>query len=188
MDWIKTINKAIEYMEEHLTEQVTTGDVADHVNLSVFHFHRAFTMFTEMSPADYLRKRRLSQAGAELVNGDEKVIEIALKYGYETPESFSKAFTRFHGISPMQAKKGSPIQFMSRYTVKIAIEGGQIMEYKIEKMEAMELLVRSKTFHAETSETEIPKFWDEYLADEECRKVPCYLGVCTQQKTGGDEF
>ncbi len=188
MDWIKTINKAIEYMEEHLTEQVTTGDVADHVNLSVFHFHRAFTMFTEMSPADYLRKRRLSQAGAELVNGDEKVIDIALKYGYETPESFSKAFTRFHGISPMQAKKGSPIQFMSRYTVKIAIEGGQIMEYKIEKMEAMELLVRSKTFHAETSETEIPKFWDEYLADEECRKVPCYLGVCTQQKTGGDEF
>lgn len=188
MDWIKTINKAIEYMEEHLTEQVTTGDVADHVNLSVFHFHRAFTMFTEMSPADYLRKRRLSQAGSELVNGDEKVIDIALKYGYETPESFSKAFTRFHGISPMQAKKGSPIQFMSRYTVKIAIEGGQIMEYKIEKMEAMELLVRSKTFHAETSETEIPKFWDEYLADEECRKVPCYLGVCTQQKTGGDEF
>ena len=188
MDWIKTINKAIEYMEEHLTEQVTTGDVADHVNLSVFHFHRAFTMFTEMSPADYLRKRRLSQAGAELVNGDEKVIDIALKYGYETPESFSKAFTRFHGISPMQAKKGSPIQFMSRYTVKIAIEGGQIMEYKIEKMEAMELLVCSKTFHAETSETEIPKFWDEYLADEECRKVPCYLGVCTQQKTGGDEF
>ena len=188
MDWIKTINKAIEYMEEHLTEQVTTGEVADHVNLSVFHFHRAFTMFTEMSPADYLRKRRLSQAGAELVNGDEKVIDIALKYGYETPESFSKAFTRFHGISPKQAKKGSPIQFMSRYTVKIAIEGGQIMEYKIEKMEAMELLVRSKTFHAETSETEIPKFWDEYLADEECRKVPCYLGVCTQQKTGGDEF
>ena len=188
MDWIKTINKAIEYMEEHLTEQVTTGEVADHVNLSVFHFHRAFTMFTEMSPADYLRKRRLSQAGAELVNGDEKVIDIALKYGYETPESFSKAFTRFHGISPMQAKKGSPIQFMSRYTVKIAIEGGQIMEYKIEKMEAMELLVRSKSFHAETSETEIPKFWDEYLADEECRKVPCYLGVCTQQKTGGDEF
>ena len=188
MDWIKTVNNAIGYMEDHLTDQVTVGDIAAHVNLSVFHFHRAFTMFTEMSPADYLRKRRLSQAGAELVNGDEKVIDIALKYGYETPESFSKAFTRFHGISPMQAKKGSPIQFMSRYTVKIAIEGGQIMEYKIEKMEAIELLVRSKTFHAETSETEIPKFWDEYLADEECRKVPCYLGVCTQQKTGGDEF
>ena len=175
-------------MEKHLTDQVTTGDIADHVNLSVFHFHRAFTMFTEMSPADYLRKRRLSQAGAELVNGDEKVIDIALKYGYETPESFSKAFTRFHGISPMQAKKGSPIQFMSRYTVKIAIEGGQVMEYKIEKLEAMDLLVYSKTFKAETSEAEIPKFWDEYLANEECRKVPCYLGVCAQQKTGGDEF
>ncbi len=188
MDWIKTINNSISYMEDNLTEAITMNDIAEHVNLSVFHFHRAFSMLTEMSPTEYLRKRRLSQAGAELVNGEEKVIDIALKYGYETPESFTKAFTRFHGISPMQAKKGSPIQFMSRYTVKIAIEGGQIMEYKIEKMEAMDLLVRAKSFHTETSETEIPKFWDEYLGDEECRKVPCYLGVCAQQKTAGDEF
>ncbi len=188
MDWIRTINNSIAYMEDHLTESVTLEDVAAAVNLSVFHFHRAFSMLTEMSPTEYLRKRRLSQAGADLVNGDEKVIDIALRYGYETPESFTKAFTRFHGVSPMQAKKGSPIQFMSRYTVRIQIEGGQIMEYKIEKWEAMDLLVHAKTFHAETSETEIPKFWGEYFENESYRKVPSYLGVCEQNKTGGDEF
>ena len=188
MDWIQTVNHAIAYMEDHLTEQITLADIAGHVNLSVFHFHRAFTMLTGMSPTDYLRKRRLSQAGAELVNGNEKVIDVAYKYGYETPESFTKAFTRFHGVTPMQAKKGRPVQFMSRYTVRITIEGGQIMEYKIEKWEAMDLLVHAKDFHAETSEQEIPKFWDAYYADEACRKIPGYLGVCAQKKTGGDEF
>lgn len=188
MDWIKTINHAIAYMEDHLTQQITLEDVAGSVNLSVFHFHRAFSMLTGMSASEYLRNRRLSQAAAELVNKDEKVIDIALKYGYETPESFTKAFTRFHGISPMQAKKGSPIQFMSRYTVRITIEGGQIMEYKIEKWEAMDLLVHAKYFHAETSEKQIPLFWDEYYANEEYRKIPSYLGVCAQQKTDSDEF
>ena len=188
MDWIRTINDAITYMEDHLTDEITLDDIAKSVNLSVFHFHRAFSMLTGMSPAEYLRNRRLSQAGADLINKDEKVIDVALKYGYETPESFSKAFTRHHGVSPMQAKKGSPIQFMSRYTVKITIEGGCIMEYKIEKWEAMDLLVHAKDFSAETSEKEIPKFWDEYYADEELRKIPGYLGVCAQKKTGGDVF
>lgn len=188
MDWIRTVNHAIAYMEEHLTEPISLTNVAKSVNLSVFHFHRAFSLLTEMSPAEYLRKRRLSQAAAELVNGSGKVIDVAFKYGYESPESFTKAFTRFHGVTPMQAKKGSPIQFMSRYTVRITIEGGQIMEYKIENWGAMELLVHAKDFHAETSEREIPKFWDEYYADEACRWIPGYLGVCAQKKTEGDEF
>ncbi|MBQ6478530.1 MAG: AraC family transcriptional regulator [Erysipelotrichaceae bacterium] len=188
MDWIKTINHAIAYMEDHLNEQITLKDIAGNVNLSVFHFHRAFSLLTGMSPGEYLRKRRLSQAGAELANGNVKVIDVALKYGYETPESFTKAFTRFHGVSPMQVKKGSPIRFMSRYTVRITIEGGQIMEYKIEKWEAMDLLVHAKDFHAETSEKQIPLFWDEYYANEEYRKIPGYLGVCAQQKTDSDVF
>ena len=188
MDWIKTINRAIAYMEDHLTEQVELEDIARSVNLSAFHFHRAFSLLTEMSPAEYLRSRRLSQAGAELVNGKEKVIDVALKYGYDTPESFTKAFTRYHGVSPMQARKGSPIRFMSRYTVRITIEGGCIMEYRIEKWEAQDLLVHAKDFHAETSESKIPEFWREYCADEACRRIPGYLGVCAQKKAAGDVF
>ena len=188
MDWIRTINNAIEYMEKHLTDEVTLADIAKHVNLSAFHFQRAFSLLTDMSPAEYLRKRRLSQAGADLLNGNVKVIDAAMKYCYESPESFTKAFTRFHGVSPMQVKKGSPIQFMNRFTVRITIEGGCIMEYNIEKWEAMDLLVHAKEFHAETSETEIPKFWDEYYCNPGCRKIPGYLGLCAQQKTDGDAF
>ena len=188
MDWIKTINNAIGYMEDHLTDDIALADIAKSVDLSAFHSQRAFTLLTGMTPAEYLRKRRLSQAGAELAGSNEKVIDIALKYCYDSPESFTKAFSRFHGFSPMQIKKGSPIRFMNRYTVQITIEGGNIMEYKIEKWEAMDLLVHAKTFHAETSEEEIPKFWDEYYANEEYRKIPGYLGVCAQQKTDSDEF
>lgn len=188
MDWIRTVNNAIDYMEDHLTEDVTLSDVAGAVYLSVFHFQRAFSLLTDMSPAEYLRKRRLSQAGADLMKGEEKVIDVAARYCYDSPESFTKAFTRFHGVTPMQAKKGSPIQFMNRFAVRITIEGGCIMEYTIEKWEAMELLVHAKDFHAETGEAEIPKFWDEYYADEACRNIPGYLGVCAQNKTGGDLF
>ena len=188
MDWIRTINNAIAYMENHLTDEITLADIAKHVNLSAFHFQRAFSLLTEMSPAEYLRKRRLSQAGADLLSGEVKVIDVAMKYCYDSPESCTKAFTRFHGVSPMQVKKGSPVQFMNRFTVRITIEGGCIMEYNIEKWEAMDLLVHAKTFHAETCEAEIPKFWDEYYANAEYRKIPGYLGLCAQQKTDGDEF
>ena len=128
MDWVRAINHAIEYMEEHLTDDITLADIAKSVNLSAFHFQRAFSLLTEMSPAEYLRKRRLSQAGAELTEGKNKVIDVALKYGYDSPESFSKAFTRFHGVSPMQVKNGSSIRFMNRYTVRIMIDGGCIMK------------------------------------------------------------
>ena len=178
MDWVKSINHAIAYMEDHLTENVTLADIAGSVNLSAFHFQRAFTLLTGMSPAEYLRNRRLSQAGAELANGSGKVIDVALKYAYDSPESFTKAFTRYHGFSPRMVKKGSPLKFMNRYTVRITIDGGYVMEYKIEKWDAMDLLVHTKDFHAETSEQEIPAFWDEYYAHEEYRRIPGYLGVC----------
>ena len=113
MDWIKTINNAIGYMEEHLCDRITLSDIAKSVDLSAFHFQRAFTLLTGMTPVEYLRTRRLSLAGADLSGSNEKVIDIALKYGYDSPESFTKAFSRFHGYTPMQVKKGSPIQFMN---------------------------------------------------------------------------
>ena len=188
MNWVKMINDSIAFMEDDLTAEITLSDTARSVNLSAFHFQRAFTLLTGMSPSEYLRKRRLSQAGAELQHGNEKVIDIALKYGYDSPESFTKAFVRYHGFSPMQVRKGSPIQFMNRFTVQITIEGGNIMEYSIEKWEEMDLLVHAGDFSPETSDKEIPKFWDAYYADEAYSKIPGYLGVCAQQKTDGNTF
>jgi len=193
MEWVKAINDAIEFMEKNLTEKIGLVEVADNVNISAFHFHHAFTIMTGITPAEYIRNRRLSLAGAEIAKGD-KIIDVAFKYCYETPESFTKAFSRFHGCSPMQARKGSPLQFMSRYTVRISIEGGCIMEFKIEKWDAVDLLVHAKNFHAETSDNEIPAFWGEYFSNETTKKIPGYLGVCAQgsapdgQATPSDVF
>ena len=104
MEWMKSLNKAIEFIEDNITENITCEDIAEHVYLSSFHFQRAFSLFTDLSVGEYIRNRRLSLAGQELLLGNAKVIDIALKYGYETPEGFSKAFARFHGVTPNEVK------------------------------------------------------------------------------------
>jgi len=178
MDWIKAINRAICYMEEHLELDVTLGDIAKAVNISAFHFQRAFAVIVGMTPNEYIRCRRLSQAGAELARGDSKVIDAALRYGYDSPESFAKAFSRFHGISPLQAKNGSPVRFMNRYTVKIVIDGGSIMEFRIEKWDEFDLILHTETFEPGTDETAIPEIWKAYYEQQDYRRVPGEIGTC----------
>ena len=185
MNWVESINNAISYMEDHLSEEITLNDIAEAVHISAFHFQKAFTIITDMSPAEYLRKRRLSQAGIELSNGNCQVIDVALKYGYDSPESFSKAFSRFHGVTPMQVKNGRPIRIMNRYTLRISIEGGNILEYRIEKWDEFDLVLYIKRFEAESSEQEIRKLWKDYIEDESCVTVPCSIGACVQRKTDG---
>lgn len=186
MNWVESINNAISYMEDHLSEDITLSDIAEAVNISAFHFQRAFTVIADMTPAEYLRRRRLSQAGIELSNGECQVIDVALKYGYDSPESFSKAFNRFHGVTPMQVKNGKPIRIMNRYTLRITIEGGNILEYRIEKWEELNLVLYIKRFEADLSDKEIPKLWKEYFENENCVNVPSRMGVCLQKKTDGN--
>ena len=92
MDWIKGIQRALDYTEAHLTEEIDYDAVAKEAYSSSFHFQRVFSIMCGFTLGDYIRMRRLSLAADELVHSDEKVIDIALKYGYETPESFTKAF------------------------------------------------------------------------------------------------
>lgn len=188
MEWIQSINKAIDYIEDHLTEDIHCEDVAGAVYISVFHFQRTFNLLTGMTVGEYIRKRRLSLAGEELTRQNAKVIDAALKYGYDSPESFTKAFTRFHGITPAQVKKGNALKSFNKLVVKITVEGGTVMDYRIEKKEALNLLVCAKMFSDETSKDGIPAFWDEYWQKEMHKKVPGCIGVCAQQKMGDKEF
>ena len=178
MDWMKSINDAIGYIENHLTDEIALNDIAKQVNISPFHFQRAFAVIVGMTPSEYVRNRRLSQAGADLTRGECQIIDAALKYGYESLESFSKAFSRFHGVTPMQVKNGSPVRFMNRYAVRIVIEGGSVMEYRIEKWDAFDLILHIETFESGTDETAIPAIWRAYYGDEECRKLRGAIGVC----------
>lgn len=166
MDFIQSLQKAIDYMEEHLLEPITYEDVAKHLYMSSYHFHRTFSLITGITANEYIRNRRLSMAGQELSISDEKVIDIALKYGYDSPESFSKAFVRFHGVSPNAARHaGMKLKSYNRLLIKIKLEGGTVMDYRIEKRDEFKLLTKTKKFRnesiSEEGNTEIPDFWKE---------------------------
>ena len=188
MDWVVALNNAIEYIEDNLLGDITSSKIARHVYISSSHLQRGFYCLTGMTISEYVRNRRLSLAGHELATENSKVIDIALKYGYETPESFSKAFTRFHGATPTQAKrKGVNIKSYNRLTVKIIMEGGSVMDYRIEKKEEFDVIVKAKIF-GEDSTAAIPAFWDEYFSQNLGSIVPPDLGVCGEVKAGGKEF
>jgi len=104
MEWVKGLQKAIDYIEDHITEDIDYAEIAKQAYSSSFHFLRVFHIICGYSIGEYIRNRRLSLAGTDLSSRNEKVIDIALKYGYNSPESFSRAFTKFRGITPVQVK------------------------------------------------------------------------------------
>ncbi len=147
MDWIIGLQKAIDYIEAHLRETIDYEAIAAQSFSSSFHFQRVFSLLCGFTVGEYIRRRRLSLAGAELAATDARVIDIALKYGYESPDSFAKAFYKFHGILPSQARNnGSRLKSFSRLVLKFSLEGGTIMNYRIETKPQMTLLGYKRHF------------------------------------------
>lgn len=136
MDWITGLQNAINYIENNLTESLNYDEIAAQSFSSKYHFQRVFSILCGFTVGEYIRNRRLSLAGAELAAGNAKVIDVALKYGYENPDSFAKAFKKFHGILPSQAQHGN-LKSFSRLVLKISLEGGNIMNYRIENKPEM---------------------------------------------------
>lgn len=168
MDWITGIQNAINYIEEHLIEEIDYEIVAKEAACSSFYFQRIFSILCGMTLGDYIRNRRLTLAGNELSAADDKVIDIALKYGYESPESFTRAFSRFHGVTPSEAKKdGSKLKSFSRLSVKITLSGGNIMDYKIIEKKAFDIIEKVETHSVEDSANakSIPEFWSRSHQD-----------------------
>ena len=147
MDWIIGMQRAIDYIESNLTEEIDYEKVAAESFSSRYHFQRVFSILCGYTLGEYIRLRRLSLAGAELAGGQEKVIDIALKYGYDSPDSFTKAFQKFHGITPSQARAdGSMLKSFSRLSIKISLEGGNTMNYRIEEKNEMILTGYKRRF------------------------------------------
>lgn len=166
MKSIQLLQQAINYMEKHLLEDINYEDVAKSIYMSSYDFHRTFSFMAGMTANEYIRSRRLSLAGQELQSTDISVIDAAYKYGYDTPESFSKAFSRFHGITPKQAKrKGMEIHLFNPLVIKITMEGGSIMNYRIESRGAQRFIAMVKAFPNEIinddNDHSVPDFWEE---------------------------
>lgn len=192
MDWITGIQRAVDYVEAHMTEPIDYEEAAKCAISSSFHFQRIFTILCGFTMGEYIRARRLTLAGSELIGSDVKVIDVAMKYGYDTPESFSRAFTRFHGLSPSQARNsGSALKSFSPLSVKLILSGGNMMDYRIETKDAFRLIMKKKHISGreEMTTAEIASFWKTCTEDGTipalCRYIPadnifgnCIVGAC----------
>lgn len=163
MEWTESLRSAIAYMEEHLLDDISADDVAEAVHISSFYLQKAFRIMTGYSVGEYIRYRRLYLAALDVIAGKEKIIDLAYKYGYETPESFTKAFSRFHGMSPAQIKKDAlKIKVFLPLKIKIEIKGGNDMDVTVERMNGFKVIGFEKVFSTEDAWQKIPEFWDEY--------------------------
>jgi len=200
MDWITGIQRALDYTEAHLTGEVDYEAAARQAASSAFHFQRMFTMLCGFTLGDYIRMRRLALAAEDLMRTDDKVIDIAYRYGYDTPESFSRAFTRFHGVTPTQARHGGSVKSFSRLSVKLILSGGTTMDYRIEKKDAFKLVCKKKQVakpQGYTATADISAFWNEVGADGTVDKICKYgkfdtyhgvLGVCFSDELADSGF
>lgn len=147
MDWITGIQEAINYIEDHITEELDYTEIAKRSFSSPYHFQRVFSLLCGYTLGEYIRLRRLTLAGAELAQGKEKVIDVAMKYGYESPDSFAKAFSRFHGITPSEARlPKARLQSFARLSIHISLKGGTTMNYRIEDKPAFTLTGYKRRF------------------------------------------
>jgi len=164
LSWIESIQKAINYIEAHLQETITMDQIAQEVNVSVFHFQRTFSILTDMSIADYIRRRRLTLAAQELINTDIKIIDLAYKYGYDSPEAFTKAFRKQHHVTPSDARKQQgPLQSYNRLVIQVSLKGAEPMKYNIVEKDKFQVVGVKRTYNCQKGENlqGIPLFWDE---------------------------
>ena len=185
--WIEGFQESIDFIEKNLTEELDIEDIAAKAALSPFYYQRIFGALCGVTVGEYIRARRMTLAAQELNGKDVKVIDAAVKYGYDSPDSFSKAFQKFHGITPSQAKEpGAMLRSFAPLHIRITMEGGTMMEYRIVEKAPFTIVGVKKPFHSDSSYQEIPKFWDEWLAQGENRPIMGTFGVCLDMK--GKDF
>ncbi|MEW9670065.1 effector binding domain-containing protein [Ammoniphilus sp. 3BR4] len=176
MDWLNAMNNAVEYLEANMTEKLEMEKVAKIALSSSFHFQRMYYMLTGVTVAEYVRRRKLTLAAQDILSG-EKIIDVAFRYGYTTPEAFTKAFRKMHGISPSAAREpGAKLMAYPKLSFHISIKGDKNMNYKIVDKESFSVVGKQTRITAVDGENfkQVPKFW------EECMNEGSYEWICSK--------
>ena len=162
MDFLKRMTEVIDYIEEHLIGDFDYNEVAKIVCCDVYQFGRIFSYTVDTSLTDYIRNGRLSLAALDLQNGDIKVIDTALKYGYSSPESFARVFREMHGVSPKEARvKGVTLRMYPRIDFQITIKGAVKMDYRIEDKSAIKCV--GGVYHIPKGINAYSYSWEKFL-------------------------
>ncbi len=164
--WLKQLSLVIDYIESNLDGVISFDEAAKIACCSTCYFQRIFSNVVGISLSEYIRRRRMTKAAFELQSSDKKVIDIALKYGYESPTSFNRAFQSVHGVSPIVARtQGTLLTAYPPISFSISVIGGENMNYRIETKEAIRIVGVRKALQEEMKQNQkiVPIFWNEML-------------------------
>lgn len=188
----------MDYIENNLCEKTNYEKIAQIACSSVYHFQRMFTFMTDLTLSEYVRRRKMTMAAFELQNSDIRIIDLALNYGYESPEAFARAFQSLHGITPTAARgQGANIKAFPRISFQVSVKGVEEMNYKIVEKEEFQVYGIEGIFDTKNDENlnEIPEFWLKNIKNGECEKLAKSSGcmsmvnsVCGYRETGGTTF
>ena len=183
MEWLDRLNDAVNYIELNLDDEIPYDKLAQIAYCSTYHFQRMFSFITGVPLSEYIRRRRLTLAAFELQTSNIKVIDVAIKYGYESPEAFSRAFKNLHGVMPVSARDiGVSLKAFPKMTFSISIKGVAEMNYRIEEKEPFEVfgLELKTTVVNGQCYKDIPEFWADCERDGQCQALAGAAG----KKTG----
>ncbi|SHK29821.1 AraC family transcriptional regulator [Hathewaya proteolytica DSM 3090] len=174
MEWLKELSRAIDYIEKNLNKEISCEEAAKIACCSSYYFRRMFTYVAGIPLSEYIRRRRMTQAGFELQSTDIKIMDVALKYGYNSPTSFNRAFQSVHGISPSAAKlEGSVLNAYPPIKFSVKVTGGDAVPYRMEEKEAMRIVGIRIPLTEDVNENQklVPHFWNSALQDNRFTEV-----------------
>ncbi|MBB6672060.1 AraC family transcriptional regulator [Cohnella nanjingensis] len=194
LDWLKRMMDALDLMEGSMEERLDIEEIAKAAYVSPFHFQRMFFMLTGMTIAEYMRKRRLTLAAQEIASSSVKVIDAALKYGYDSPESFAKAFRKIHGVSPSEARQpGVSLKAYPRISFHLSLKGDKDMDYRIVEKEGFEVVGKSIRLK-DGEQPRIAELWAASNQDGTAARLSAFgdgdllYGVCLDMQPGEGDF
>lgn len=169
MEWIERLNKAINYIEEHLDNKIEIESMAKITCCSVYHFQRMFSYIAEVPLSEYIRRRKMTRAALDLKSSDIKIIDVAMKYGYDSPTAFTRAFKNIHGVSPSKVRSvDTHLKAYPPISFKLYVKGEIEMNYRIEKKEAFRIVGVKEHYllNIEENFMQIPQFWGKTMKSD----------------------
>lgn len=186
MNWLEKMNKAMAYIEENLAGEIKYDRIAQVLCCSVFHFQKIFSLMTGTPLSEYIRNRRLSMAAFDLQGKGEKVLDVALKYGYDSPTAFNRAFRRMHGIAPSDAReRGAHLKAYPPIAFQLSIKGAVIMDYSIREQKPFRAIGRKLRTSMENEQNlrDIPAFWAEACQNGTMKQL---AEICMEEAREGE--
>lgn len=163
MQWLERMRQAMDYIEEHMTVQIVTSEIAKRAQCSEFHFQRMFSSITNVSLSEYIRRRRMTLAAQDIQQQNIKIIDLAMKYGYESPDAFSRAFQKLHGMTPTAAReRGVSLKAYPRLSFYLILKGEEEMDYQIVDREGLTLIGQTRQIEMANTQSAVPAFWSQF--------------------------